>query len=287
MASLAIPSIALSTTERAKSDNNVKIKLSLNAYTFNNELRAGELNLFDLVDYCVEHDISALDPTGYYFPGYPEVPSDEYIYRLKKYAFENAIEISGTGVRNDFTSPDKKAREKDVELVKNWIVVASKMGAPLIRVFAGRSVPDGFDKSDVMEWIAEDLHTCAQFGKRHGVMIALQNHNEFLETSDEIIRLIENTNSDWLGLHLDIGSLARKDAYDEIRNLIKYAITWQVKENIRKRKQQIPTDFDKLFEIINSHGYRGYFPLETLGGNGMQKLPVLLARVRKAMQSVD
>ena len=58
----------------------------------------------------IRHGVDALDPTGYYFPGYPKVPADDYIYNLKRTAFVNGVAISGTGVRNDFAVADAAAR---------------------------------------------------------------------------------------------------------------------------------------------------------------------------------
>ena len=64
------------------------------------------MTLDDVIDYCAAHNIDGVDMTGYYFPGYPKVPTDEYIYNLKRKAYLNGVTISGTGVRNDFTLAD-------------------------------------------------------------------------------------------------------------------------------------------------------------------------------------
>ena len=61
-----------------------RLKLGLNAYSFSRPLRAGEMTIDDVVDFCAEHEIDGVDMTGYYFPGYPEAPGDEIIYNLKK-----------------------------------------------------------------------------------------------------------------------------------------------------------------------------------------------------------
>ena len=63
------------------------------------------MTLDDVVDFCAMHNVGALDATGYYFPGYPKVPSDESIYSFKKKAYLNGVTIGGTGVRNDFALP--------------------------------------------------------------------------------------------------------------------------------------------------------------------------------------
>src|SRR3954451_21916513 len=88
----------------------VKLKLGLNAYSFNGPLQADSMTLADAVAFCAENGVDALDATGYYFPGYPKIPLDEYVYGLKRTAFVNGVAISGTGVRNNFAAADKAAR---------------------------------------------------------------------------------------------------------------------------------------------------------------------------------
>src|SRR5438445_690130 len=121
-----------------------RIRIGLNAYSFNSPLMAGKMTVEDVIDYCTLHNVDGVDMTGYYFPGYPKVPSDETIYNLKRKAYLNGVSINGTGVRNDFTLPDASRRKGEIQLVKDWIEVAHKLGANVIRVFSGRDVPKGY-----------------------------------------------------------------------------------------------------------------------------------------------
>lgn len=259
------------------------IKLSLNAYSFNKELRAGSVTLFDLINFCKENGFDAIDPTGYYFPGYPNTPNNEYLFEFKRKAFQAGIEISGTGVRNDFANSDEQERIEDLKLIDAWCEVASKLGAPLLRVFPGKKIKDGRDKSEVMKQVVSDLKRACEIGAKHGVMIALQNHNDFLISSEEIIEVITGVNSNWLGLHLDIGSLPVRNVYDEIQKLIKHAITWQIKEEVWENGKKVPVDYDRLMKIILSSDYIGYLPLETLKADPTKQIPVMIDKIRKRL----
>lgn len=260
-----------------------KLKSSLNVYSFNSLLRDKKIDLFDVLEFCAEYDFDAIDPTGYYFPGYPAVPSDEYINRFKRKAFLLGLDISGTGVRNDFANPDASSREADVALIREWIEVAAKLGSPNIRIFAGKGNYDGYSRDQVFEWMAKDIKTCCEIGREYGVIVALQNHNDFIKTAADVERIFEMVDSEWLGLNLDIGSYRQSDPYAEIKKNIDYAVTWQLKENVWIDGVATPTDFVKLLPIIKRSGYRGYLPIETLGaGDPYQKIPALLSRVRSA-----
>jgi len=168
-----------------------KLKLSLNAYSFNEPLKSGQMDLDQLLEFCASQNFDALDITAYYFPGYPKVPSDEYLYSIKKKAFLLGLDISGTGVKNDFSDPDENKRKEGIQLVKDWIDAAEKLGAPVIRIFAGTSNTDGYSWDQVASWMVKDIKYCVEYGKKHGVLVAIQNHHDFIKTSGETIKIIK------------------------------------------------------------------------------------------------
>lgn len=264
-----------------------KLKISLNAYSFNEPLRSGSMTLFDLLDFCATNNFDAVDLTGYYFPGYPSTPPDDFIYALKRKAFLLGLDISGTGVRNDFANPDKEKRKQDVALVKSWIECASKLGAPVIRIFSGLEVPATYTWEQTAAWMVADIKECVNYGKEHGVMVAMQNHNDFIKTAEEAEKIINRVDSEWFGLVLDIGSY-RNDPYREIAQTAKYAVNWQLKENLYVNGFEEKTKLDKIIPIVRSSGYRGYLPIETLGaGDPKIKVPVFLAEVRNALAKFE
>jgi sugar phosphate isomerase/epimerase len=281
LAAIATGSSSLAEAKVARQPG-VKLKLGLNAYSFDKPLRDGSMTLADVVNYCAQYGIDGLDATGYYFPGYPKTPPDEYIYNLKKIAFLNGVTISGTGVRNDFSVPDAASRKNDVQMVKNWIEVASKLGAPLIRVFSGRSLPPGHTSEHVLQWMIPDFKECAAYGAQHGVILGLQQHNDFLKTAGETIRVVDAVNSEWFGVILDVGSLRQADPYREIEKLVPYAVSWQIKEEVWYDTKATPIDLRRVKAIIDKTGYRGFVPFEALGGGDPRvKVAQFLEKVRK------
>jgi sugar phosphate isomerase/epimerase len=261
-----------------------KLKMSLNAFSFNAPLMEKKMNLDDLLDICAEIGFEGVDITGYYFPGYPNVPPDDYLYHIKRKAFRLGLDISGTGVRNDFTDPDKRKRNEHVTLVKNWIDAASKLGAPVIRIFAGTQNPNGFTRDQITEWILQDIQECLAYGKNKGVVVAIQNHNDFIQTADQAVSMIERVNSEWFGLILDTGSYRIYDPYEEVAKSAKYAVNWQIKENLFINGVEKEADIKKLVDIIKASGYRGYIPIETLGpGDPKTKVTQLFNQVKDAI----
>ncbi len=261
-----------------------KLKLSLNAYSFNQYLRAGKISLDELLEFCAKLGFDAIDPTGYYFPGYPLAPPDAYVYEFKRSAHMLGMDISGTGVKNDFTVADKNLRAADKKMIRDWIEVSAKMGAPVLRVFAGKKIPENYTWDQIASWMADDLGECAEYASQYGVILALQNHAEFITTGDHAIKIVEMVNSKWLGLHLDIGSFPTEDPYVDIEKTVKYAVNWQIKENVKILDKKVKTDLPRLFSIIRKKNYRGYLPLETLGpGDPYEKVTRFLNEVKNVI----
>ena len=277
------PQIALAAGE-IKRRPGTRIRIGLNAYSFNAPLMAGKMTVEDVIDYCTQHNVDGVDMTGYYFPGYPKVPSDDSIYSLKRKAYLNGVSITGTGVRNDFTIPDAAKRKGELDLVKNWTDVAQKLGASVVRVFSGPKLPEGHTFDQVFEWMVPAFRECAEYGKKNGVMIGLQHHDDYLKTAEQTIRVVKAVNSEWFGVILDVGSLRQGDPYEEIEKLLPYACTWQVKENVYYGAKATPIDLPRVRAIIEKVGFRGFLPIEALGrGDPETIVTTFLEKVRKAM----
>lgn len=260
-----------------------RIKIGLNAYSFNKPLMAGTMKLPEVIEYCAQQQIDGVDLTGYYFPGYPNVPSDEFLYALKRTAFLNGVTITGTGVRNDFALTDPSSRRGHIQLVKDWVDVAAKLGSDMVRVFSGRELPKGYTFDQVLDWMVPAFAECAKYGKEHGVIVGLQHHDDFLKTAAETIRVVKMVDSDWFSVILDVGSLREGDPYQEIEKLLPYASNWQIKEHVWYGTKRVEIDLPRLRALIEKIGYRGFTPIEALGeGDPKEVVSVFLGKVRKA-----
>jgi sugar phosphate isomerase/epimerase len=273
-----------------------RVKTGLNAYSFTKTLndqlkgRAKGMSLFELVDFCAEQGFDAIDPTGYFFPEYPKVPTDAYLNDFKRRAFQNGVDISGTGIRNNFASPDKAARAADVQHAKEWVEVAARLGAPVLRVFSG-PVPDGYTWDQVADWMADDLRQCAEHGKKYGVVIGLQNHGDMLKTADEVLKILKMVDSPWIGSIVDTGYFLTPDPYVDMAHVLPFGVNWQIKERLGTQPGSPRVDVRRIARIVKDGGYRGYLPIETLASKTEKddydpraRSVALLKQLRAALQ---
>jgi len=288
VATFGMPLIAVNKyadVKQSAGKNQECLKISLNAFSFDKPLRSGEMSLDDVLDFCAKTGIEGVDLTGYYFPGYPEAPPDEYIFHIKRKSFLLGIDLGCTGVRNDFTWADPLKREGEKKIVKDWIKVAAKLGAPGVRIFAGVLSKEDYSWDERAKWIVNDIRECADYGKENGVMIALQNHYDFVKSAAEVEKVLKMIDHSWVGLMLDIGSYHSPDPYADIAATAKYAITWQMKEKVFVNNSQVDTDYEKVISIVKQCGYRGYLPLETLGdGDPSSKVELLYNKVKSVLR---
>lgn len=241
-----------------------RVQYSVNAFTFNALLRSGEMTFYDMMDFANQLGLDAVDLTGYYFSGYPEIPDDKTLFQLKKKALQLGLDIPWTGVRNNFVNPDQSARAADMQLIKNWLQVSSKLGASIMRIFVGKGKHEGYSRDAVKKWIVSDFQNCAKAAEETGVMIGMQHHNDFLYEADEVIDMLKKVDSDWFGLVLDIGSLRRGNPYEEIKKLAPYANYWFIKELVYVDGVAEPVNMEKIAAILKEVNYTGYISFESL-----------------------
>ena len=282
----ALPAISLVRAVPFSKDNPSKkenhFRLSLNAYSFNDMLIKKKISKNELLEFCAKTGFDAVDMTGYYFSSYPETPSDEEIYAFKRKAHALGIEISGTGVRNEFSYSESISFNKELDTVMRWIEVAAKMGAPVLRIFTAKQYSTGEERKRVNDRILFALNKCVEKAAAHGIILGIQNHNDFLRTADECHELIGSINSPWLGLVVDTGNFIAADPYEEIRKSLPLAVNWQVKEKLLINGVQTRMDLKRLCSIIQSSNYRGNIPIETLGMNDpLNEVPVFYDKVKK------
>jgi sugar phosphate isomerase/epimerase len=275
---------------------------ALNAYSFLDLLKANAndantgMDLFGVCDFCAEHDIDGVDLTGYFFPGYPNAPNDRYISRLKRHAQHRGIHIIGTGVRNDFVTADSEVRAAGVRHLKEWIEVAAKIGASTVRAFADSQSPfknwqegsGDASRDEVEAWMADALRECAEHGERFGVIVAVQNHGDFIRTGAQHLSLLQRVDHDWCAVMVDTGMYLTEDPYADIALMAPYAVTWQIKETLRSRLDSPRLDVPRLVRIVRESGYRGYLPIETLpmgrrDYDPQEEVTTLLTDLRRAI----
>ena len=112
--------------------------------------------------------------------------------------------------------------------LKKALRVANHIGANVIRTYIR------FNKFDAEAYkqTTEDLKNIVPELKKYRIKIALENHE--YETSEELIKIIKEVNSVWVGLHYDFGNsmMVWEDPVKAAKNMAPYTYTTHFKDHI-------------------------------------------------------
>ena len=290
VATLAGSTIAVSGTKthaaKAPVRNGVShMKLSLAAYSFNRMLprasrgQKGEMTLSDFVDYCAKLNLDGTELTSYYFP---EKPSDEYLLNLKEQTFRLGLDISGTAIGNDFCIPEGEKRQAQLQLCRDWIDHAAMMGAPVIRIFAGKVQKGGTEK-EALDLCVAGINQSLDYAETKGILLALENHGGITATPKQLLSIVDRVkDSKWFGVNYDSGNFRTEDPYGDLEKIAPYAVNAQIKVSIKtpdnKHKE---ADLKRMVEILRSASYRGYVVLEYEEDKPYEEIPKYVEKLRE------
>jgi sugar phosphate isomerase/epimerase len=264
---------------------------SLELYSFNNNLTewiknrpgAPPMSTPEAIDWAAQAGFPAVDITAYYIPGYeadamPSKPTAEimqYARDLKAQCARLGLQISGTGVGNDFADADPAVRALDVRRTEFWTDFAAELGAPVIRVFSGPRPSDihqlGWENV-ARTRVVPALKEVTAYAATKGVKVVLQNHGDMTATADQTIQIMKWVDDpnlkiiDDTGYFMPFGSENQQD-YDWYRDIAKvapYSDSIQAKLQPAGAGTTPAMDFDRLFTDLRLTNYRGYIPMERL-----------------------
>lgn len=238
-----------------------KFKFSLAAYSYRMLLTGNppDLTLADFINDCAALGLEGTELTSYYFP---KTITHEYLRDLKRQAFRLGLGISGTAVGNDFGHPEGLQRQKQIEMVKQWIDYAEILSAPVIRVFAGHQKA-GNSAEQTHKLVVAGLQEVCEYAGEHGIHLALENHGGPTATADGLMSIVRDVESPWFGVNLDTGNFHSADVYGDLARVAPYALNVQVKVVVADANgSRQPADYARMADILRAANYRGYVVLE-------------------------
>ena len=264
----ALPTAGIQAANAPMRSGRPYMKLALAGYSFNRfmarrgtpaQIAAAKMTLEKFIDFCAEQDLDGTELTGYYFP--KEVTND-YLMSIKARCFHAGLDISGTAIGNDFCLVAGPKRDAQIADCKLWIDYAAAIGAPVIRIFAGK-VPKGDSEDASIDRCVAGINECLQYAAEKGVCLALENHGGITATPAQMMEIIERVDdSPWFGVNFDGGNFRTDDPYRDLAVIAPYAINAQVKVAVGPKGNQQPADLARVVQILKDAGYRGYLVLE-------------------------
>lgn len=286
IAGACVPKLA-SAADPVKRNGSPYMKLSLAAYSFNRQLRRsrpenrqsdGQMTLLDFIDFCADMNLDGTELTSYYFPS--DV-THEYLMQLKHKTFHLGLDISGTAIGNDFCLPAGDDRDRQLQLARTWIDHAATLGAPVIRIFAGK-IPKGDTEAAALDRCVAGINESVAYAATKGVVLALENHGGITSTPQQLLAIVERVDdSPWFGVNFDSGNFRTADPYGDLEKIAPYAVNAQIKVAVSPDGEgKQPADLERIVTMLKQASYRGYVVLEYEEQNPREEIPKYLDELR-------
>jgi hexulose-6-phosphate isomerase len=200
---------------------------------------------------------------------------------------KTGLEIPGVvdsvhwGDTHQLGSPDAKARERGVEALKHALRDARAYGATSV-LLVPANVKKTVSYADAYKRSQEEIRKVLPLCKELNVKIAIENvWNNFLLSPIEMARYIDEFESEYIGVHFDVGNIVLYGWPEQwISTLGKRIVKLDIKEYSRKRCDQegrwkgfdIPLlkgdcDWPAVMKALKEIKYVGWGAAEIAGGN--------------------
>jgi sugar phosphate isomerase/epimerase len=272
-----------------------KMRLSLAAYSLRKYLQQNwptprkratkpAMTMEDFVDYCGKLKLDGCEPTSYYFPN---PLSNRYLTELRDRAKRLHLDISATAIGNDFCVKEGPRRKRELRLCRQWVDYAAVLGAPSIRIFAGR-IPRGDSEEAAIERCTAGINESVKYAATKKVALALENHGGITATPKQMLKIISRvTPSPYFGVNFDGGNFRTDDPYRDMAIIAPYTVNAQLKASIVRKGKREAADLKKVLNILKDAGYRGWVSLEYEEREEPKKeIPRLIHKLRDLMAAL-
>ena len=270
-------------------------KLVLAQWTFNKDLFAGNMSTEDFVLKASDLGFEGVEFVSQFFQD--KVEDEAYLYHLR--GVSESVGIKNTMIAVDIPdarlgASDFKERNISIDEHKKWIVAASKLDCPTIRVNA---YGDGSSEM-VMSAVFESVKELANYGKRYGVRIAIENHGQYSSDGKWLSTLVGKLFPYGVGSVADFDNwcierengklwgatcIKEYDRYLGIKELLPTATSISLKAfDFNQEGNAVKTDFKKMFNLIKESQYDEYLAVE-FEGHDMDPVE----GIRKTLQLVE
>ena len=225
--------------------------------------------------------------------------SNETLQKIKRHAFLLGLDLMGFSTHQDFVSPDKESRQKNIDHTLDTIEQAYRLGIPTLRLNTGRwgtiktfdglmanrgiePILEGYTEDQGFEWVIDSISKLIPKAAECGVILGLENHWGLGLTPEGVLRVVKAINSPWLQVTLDTGNFL-EDPYARLEQLADRTVLLQAKTYYGGGTwYTLELDYARIAKIMKEANYKGYVSLEYEGKEDLlEAIPKSLALLRK------
>jgi sugar phosphate isomerase/epimerase len=244
------------------------------AYTYRGEFKLG-FTLEQFIEKAVELRLDAVDMTVYYMKS----TDPGYIENLRYLGYKNAVAFSGAACGVSMVVADPGKRADTLTQIKKWVDVTDRLGAPHLRVFAGK-LPQGSSLPEATTWVVETMKAASDYSGKKGITLGLEDHVGVSQSAEVCLEIMHRVNSPYAGINIDISHFApssTQDSYAQIAACIPYATNTHIRNTFDDGSM---IDMDRVWKLFADAGFKGFMSYE---GEEMNKtgVPSQIAEIQR------
>lgn len=234
------------------------MQYSICSYSFNRMLAAGNMDIFQFIDWNKAHGFTQLDPWMKHLEnGYAD---DAYIDTVKAAADASALPFGCVAVDGaHIYEPTAEAMAENRQRAYRWIDICGQLGAPQVRIDAGgRDVT----MEQIFDTVVEGYKDIVDYASRKNVEVIIENHWGPTNHPDNVSAVLDAV--DGLGLLFDSNNWAEGTQEYGWAKCAKYARLTHMKTFEFDDNGNEPTvDIAKCMKILQDAGYDGTWGIES------------------------
>ena len=170
------------------------------------------------------------------------------------------IQVDGS---ENLSDPDAAKRAASVETIKRWMDRAAAVGAPTCRANTGGGPPEAWDVNRT----ADSFRQLAQYGKKIGVKILVENHIGYSADIDKVVAVITAVNDPYCRAICDWGNSPNNEGrVAALGKLFPFLELVSAKElDFDENNKHINYDVVPIIKATESSGYKGIYSIEFYG----------------------
>lgn len=197
----------------------------------------------------------------------------------------------------DFTHPDPRQREREMEYARHDVAVAGELQAKYLRILAGQAhprtaIPDG------IAWVVESFSRLDEMAARHRVMLLFENHSkpgawaytDFSHPTRIFLEIVRGIGDTGIRINFDTANtlVYGDDPMPVLEEVLDKVETVHAADTARKGElAPVPlgtgiVPFDGIFSRLKRSGFDGWICIEEASRTGRPGLAGAVQFVRKA-----
>ena len=272
----------------------------------------GTMRVAEWIALAVQLDIDGLE----WYAGFLEMNDKNNWTIFRRMVEDHGKLIPMMCCSPDFTHPDKKFRDKEIEKEKTWIDMTYALGGSYCRVLSGQRRPE-LSIGEGVKLAAGCIYECLPYAQERNITLILENHYkddfweypEFAQKADVFCKLVETVQHPNFGVNYDPSNtyLAGEDPVDLLKRVSHRVVTMHASDRYLKegtiedlRKEEAGAagyakrlshgeigkglnDYDAIFTELKRSGFNSWISIED-GVDGMDQLERSVSFLRKKME---